>query len=358
MVDYSSVNGNMVTIVYNTNNDTLSGVLFNHADLNTQIPLFSFTKNGLHNPQTNNIFYPYYVDGNLINGTEPDTFVIRYVDRINGSDSNPGTNVAPYKTIQKAINASPNLIRVSRGAYPENLSISNKRNLKIEPWSTPTFNITTFDVPMIVVNEIQLTNCINVELLDIHANSPQAGYGCIRANDCFEVTFNHCWASNGTGGGFVTVNHYGKFNLCKAWNIGDAEHYNSDGFNLHGYGVTELIDCIAHDCYDDGVSHHDGCIATIKGGEFWNCGHGSGGGIAPVNRYIEIDGAYCHDNQWGILATQADPTLYDPYILIKNCILDSNTNYDLEIGEIECKMLRTSYTTKNIPAGATYTEIA
>lgn len=356
VIDYSGVVGNMVTVVYDTSNASFRAMRYVDLAFSTQIPLFTFTKNGLLDPQTNNVFYPYFVDGTLVNGTDPTTYRIRYVDGVNGSDGNTGKASAPYKTIQKAINDSPNLIQVARGTYPETLTLDTKSNLTIKPWTTPSFNTSTFDVPMIVVNEVAMANCINVELMDIHANAPQANYGSYRVSNCYGVTFNHCWASNGEGGGFVTTNLYGKFVLCKAWDIGDSTHYNSDGFNLHGYGVTEFVDCIAHDCYDDGISHHDGCIASIKGGEFWNCSHG--GGIAPINRYIEIDGAYCHDNRFGIESVQADPTQYDPYILIKNCVLDSNANYDLSIGEITCTMLRTSYTTKDVPAGATYKEIA
>lgn len=355
VIDYSGVSGNIVTIVYRDN--ALTAIRQSTFNEKTDIALFSFAKNQLIVPATNNIFYPYYVDGVLYNassdvGSGEKTV---YVDGVNGSDSNDGTSARPFATITKGINSGANHVLVARGTYNETLTINNKENFEIIPASTPTFSTDTFDVPMIVVNRVLVTNSRDVHFLDIHASNPGSGNSSFVITRTTGAFVEHCWASNGQAGGFVTTNMSGKFLLCKAWNIGDSSHPNSDGFNLHGYGTTELIDCIAHDCYDDGISHHDGCVCSIKGGEFYNCEHG--GGIAPVNRYCEIDGAYCHDNMYGIEVYQTDTTLYDPYILIKNSIMKNNEVYDIRCGAIKMDVLRCSFDTKSIDENAEYTEI-
>jgi len=52
-----------------------------------------------------------------------------------------------------------------------------------------------------------------------------------------------------------------------------------DGFNYHGYGHTELFDCDAKYCRDDGCSHHDECTGYVRGGTYNNNGKG---GVIPA----------------------------------------------------------------------------
>lgn len=351
VLDYSGISGNSLAVVLE--NNALAVKAYNNVGDNPIV--FRFTKNALNRPSTNDIFYPYYADGTLINAAESNRREAVYVDGVNGNDSNDGLSSSPYATITKGISSNAKRVLVARGTYNETITLSNINDIEIVPLTTPVFSTSVFDVPMIIVNKVICNVCSNILFRDIHANNPGAGGQAWYVSYGYNILFDHCWASNAEGGGFVTSNLYGKFLQCKAWDIGSSTYYNSDGFNLHGYGTTELIDCVAHDCYDDGISHHDGCIATIKGGEFWNCTHG--GGIAPANRYCEIDGAYCHDNAWGVQATQADASLYDPYILMKNSVLKGNTNYDIEVGAIPFKTLRCTFDTKNINANASYVEI-
>lgn len=66
---------------------------------------------------------------------------------------------------------------------------------------------------------------------------------------------------------------------------------NGDGFNAHAtfsagvnvferYCYAELVDCWAHDIYDDGYSDHGRCEVSIFGGLFEHCGKGA---ITPSN---------------------------------------------------------------------------
>lgn len=352
VISYNSVTGSDVCLVYT--NNALSCVARSAFDASTMAMVFGFNKNVIDNPSTNNIFYPYYVNGTLYNPPVQKRSAV-YVDGTNGLDTNDGTADYPYKTIQTGINQSPFIVYVKRGSYAETIDVNGKTDIQIVPWGTPAFSTDTFDVPMIVVNRVLCRNSQNVYFQDVYANNPGSGNASWVIVDVINGVFEHCWASDGEAGGFAATRLDGKFILCKAWDIGSSSYPNSDGFNFHGYGTTELIDCIAHDCYDDGISHHDGCIASIRGGEYWNCT--GGGGIAPVNRYCEIDGAYCHNNKYGIEAVQADATLYDPYILVKNSVLKDNTVKDISVGAIPFKVLRCTYDTKNVDAGADYIEI-
>lgn len=66
---------------------------------------------------------------------------------------------------------------------------------------------------------------------------------------------------------------------------------NGDGFNAHAtystgvnvferYCYAELVDCWAHDIYDDGYSDHGRCEVSIFGGLFEHCGKGA---LTPSN---------------------------------------------------------------------------
>ena len=349
---YGELSYNQVSVVMNLSTETISVKSFVDVDTTAEAVLFTFTRTTLKNPSTNTINVPYIVDGATYN----DEGGIAYVSGSTGNDQNDGySSTSAFKTIQKAIDSGAETILVARGSYSERLSISNKNGIKIMPMVTPSFSSSSFDVPMIVVNEVAVANCRNVYFKDVHANNPGANVGSWNVYNTSEIVFDHCWASNGSAGGFVCVNVDGKFILCKAWDIGDSQHPTADGFNLHGYGVTELIDCVAHDIMDDGISHHDGCVAYIHGGEFWNCENG--GGIAPVNRYCEIDGVYCHDNLCGIQLFMNDPTEYDPYILVKNSVLKDNTSHDIECGAVPMRVLKCTFDTKEIDPDADYVEI-
>ena len=103
-------------------------------------------------------------------------------------------------------------------------------------------------------------------------------------------------------------------------NVEVAYSWN-DGVNVHTTGNCVLIDCYAHDCSDDGVSHHDHTTGTVIGGEFCRCG--KGGISSPVNASkVDIYGAYCHDNDYGVYATasSSEPQTYN----VIGCVLTGN----------------------------------
>ena len=76
------------------------------------------------------------------------------------------------------------------------------------------------------------------------------------------------------------------------------QRYKLDGFNLHGYGETNFYDCHSYYNYDDGMSHHDGCIGSVFGGIYE---HNGKAGIAPAyGANVNIYNTICNDNPIGI----------------------------------------------------------
>ena len=67
------------------------------------------------------IFLTIYLIGPLVNAGN-----VYYVDSINGSNTNPGTQSLPWKTIQKAANTlqTGDTVIVSAGTYPERVTIT------------------------------------------------------------------------------------------------------------------------------------------------------------------------------------------------------------------------------------------
>lgn len=90
--------------------------------------------------------------------------------------------------------------------------------------------------------------------------------------------------------GFRNNSQYGQavYMRCEACGCFAASG-NGDGFG-GGTSRSTLIDCWAHDCFDDGYSEHNGSRSTIIGGLFEYCGKG---GIVPSGSYTSIIGATC-----------------------------------------------------------------
>lgn len=92
------------------------------------------------------------------------------------------------------------------------------------------------------------------------------------------------------GGGFVWSNTIGaRYDRCEVFFV--QYNDNGDGFNCHAtfsagvnvferYCFAEIVDCWAHDIYDDGYSDHGRCEVSIFGGLFEYCNKGA---ITPSN---------------------------------------------------------------------------
>lgn len=248
-----------------------------------------------------------------------------YVNGNTGDDTNVGKQSSPLKTIQKAIDRGANLILVESGVYSETVNIEID-NVHICLGSYPNFDTSVPKLEKIQVNNMIITNCnnITIENVEVIGNTASAFY----AKNVSNLNMVECSAHDGSNIGFELYNVNGRFSGCTSYNLdyqGNPDDH-VDGFNIHGYGYTEFINCSAWNCGDDGISHHDGCTGLISGGEFYGCG--KGGVSSPTyGAEITIDGVYCHDNIYGIYAVSSGSKAY-----IKNCVLKNNSSHDLVVG--------------------------
>ena len=158
-----------------------------------------------------------------------------------------------------------------------------------------SFNAASTDfakVAVIVTDYLFIvSNCDNVTFDDICFSLCKGNVLYIK--DCRKFTLNNCEANaSACYMGFCIENTDGTLNNCYT----TKNAY--DGYNYHGYGTTIMLDCVAENNYDDGCSHHDGCVGTINGGRFSGCGKA---GIAPAyGANVNIYNVIASDNNIGI----------------------------------------------------------
>ena len=140
----------------------------------------------------------------------------------------------------------------------------------------------------------------------------------------------HDIATTGTlvGGGLALQDVNGNIYNCGCYNIGrynEPGKDHNDGFNIHGVGTTNFINCWAYNCQDDGISHHDACEGLIDGGEWHHCGKG---GIASPTHgaVIDIRNIYSHDNGYGIYGCADYDYNRTRSPMFYNCVLLNNTH--------------------------------
>lgn len=281
-----------------------------------------------------------------------------YVDGVNGDDTNDGSKNAPFKTIQKGVDSNKRFVYVAAGEYTETVYIDSRDDITIQPLTYPNFDKAVPNIPLIVINGentrargMQITNCGNVELINIHCDNCTQDSFYIKNVSYLDMV--HCVASNNTEAdrnGFKLYNVNGVIRDCMAYNI------VRDGFNIHGYGYTEFINCIAYNCGDDGISHHDGCTGLIWGGEYYNCG--KGGVSSPTyGADVTIQGVYSHDNVYGIYVVSGEGYATSKG-KIANCVIKNNTRYDIYLGGCEIIAWNNIYDTKSTVEATVLTEFS
>ena len=146
-------------------------------------------------------------------------------------------------------------------------------------------------IPNVTNRLIEFIQCENINIESVSAIG--ATNNVIQVNYSTNARFYDCkTAFSAKGNGWAIYNTNVIFENCKSYAI------SADGYNLHRYGSSKLINCIACYCGDDGVSHHEGCEGVIIGGEYSNC---TSGGISPAfGAIVNIYNAYCHNNKRGL----------------------------------------------------------
>jgi hypothetical protein len=125
-----------------------------------------------------------------------------------------------------------------------------------------------------------------------------------------ECVFSHC--SNTNGVEFERGN-------C---NVIECESYKNaaDGFGIANQGQCNFYYCRGHHNYDDGISHHDGATGVIVGG-IYNDNGKAGIGSPYSGARVDISGAICRGNLYGVLAGQNS----NDVCTINNCVIKGNT---------------------------------
>jgi hypothetical protein len=291
------------------------------------------------------------VDASVIIGSKIETGSICYVQTTGSDDNNGLTRSKPFATIQKAINAGFKNILVKEGVYTEGFTLQDRNDVSImldHHYDTFSF-VTDEDNPKIVidgsVNSIStgclIQRCVGCSLKNIEIkNVSNRGFlidkcSGLKITDCIA---HDCGvgATSGSVGGFVITNTDADFDNCVCYNIGTdtagTGAYHFDGFNIHGTGTTNFINCKAWNCEDDGISHHDACCGLIDGGEWYNCGKG---GIASPTHgaKVNVSNVYCHNNSVGIYADNDSAVTDRGNIIMSNCVCVNNASYDMRIGD-------------------------
>lgn len=260
-----------------------------------------------------------------------------YVDGVNGNDDNSGTDMSTaFATIQKAIDSGYKTIIVRSGTYTSPISMSWLKGVHIScykysdqfnPSTSPNNTKVIIDCGSTIENGVSMTGCVDCSLTDIEVkNATGSGY---KMRGCVGLYCYNCISHDiPNGQGFELVNTNGTFESCGVYNIGTmggGQHH--DGFNIHGTGTTEFINCWGHTCEDDGISHHDACEGLIDGGEWYGCG--KGGVASPTHgSRINIVNVYSHDNAYGLYAENEYADLVRT-ANVSNCAFKDNTTHDI-----------------------------
>lgn len=283
-----------------------------------------------------------------------------------GDDTNTGkSRNNAFASIQKAIYSGAKTILVKEGTY-SGFTVQNTDNVKIlidryydtyteeDPEDKPKIII---DGANLVSNGVTIMNCSNCIFENIEVkDTTTTGFYITRSSD---LLFTECVAhdiginSSGSIGGFMITYTDAEFIRCVAYNIGTttagSRQYHYDGFNIHGSGTTVFTDCSAWNCEDDGISHHDNCVGTVIGGEWYNCGKG---GIATPTHgaFVNIYNVYCHDNDYGLYIVK-DGVSPSTRILLNNSLIKNN-RVDIRIVKYNVTAWNNVYDTKYISGGS------
>ena len=283
--------------------------------------LFQIQTNYLTEPTANNIPCGYVVDGAFISrsggsgkGSEDLTV---YVDP-EGSDTQDGAKERPFRTIQRAINEGATTIYVKNGTYVESFNVSDRETFRLLGWSetytqdgtSPVATLTP-TTPCVIKNVKHLV----MERIKIDAQGQTEG-DALLIEEVADMEIRRCEFDNAPVNGLACVNASGMIVHCVS-----NSNYN-DGFNFHGHGVTDLVECEAHGNMDDGVSHHDSCSGTVIGGRF--VGNDTTGICPSYGAHVNIRDVLVKQSLNGILFYS--DTAITQESLVTGCVIVNCTN--------------------------------
>lgn len=278
-----------------------------------------------------------------------------YVDGASGSDSNDGSLESPFATIQKAIDSGFKNILVREGTFTaKRIYLANKTGVRISINKTySAFNPSTANTnPKVVIDcnssvaqGIYISGCQDIIIEGIEVKNATGSGVYITGSS--GIVFRDCVVHEIPNGmGFESQNSNIDFIDCGAYNIGTlGGSAHRDGFNLHGTGIQNLLNCWANYCEDDGVSHHDACEGYVDGGEWHHCG--KGGVCTPTHgAKVNVQNVYAHDCGYGIYAGNDTAALAKTFN-ISNSVCKNNTTYDIYVTNNTANIWNCIYDTIN-----------
>ena len=238
-----------------------------------------------------------------------------------GSDSNPGTQASPFRSIAKAqsVASSGDTVYLRGGTYSSFTVMSNDSNYHYVhelnkggisysnfPGETPVFNFSSIPTDLRVAGFHITASGIRITGFVV-TGTP---VGSQKQSECYRISgsgascaFTNCVCHDNSANGFYFTTHAtGSCTNCDSYNnIGStsASVGNTDGFGAHGNGVTftgcrawhnsdDGFDCIS----SDGSNTYDHCWAynMTAGGDsngFKIGGYGTSGTVAsPMPSHI------------------------------------------------------------------------
>jgi hypothetical protein len=182
----------------------------------------------------------------------------------------------------------------------------------------------------------------------------------------FDVSFFPFWSIRITDSSGVTVENtsvsFSNYRHGNYLDKSDATYkqclsafVGGDGWNANTCGNLSLIDCTALYCADDGASHHGGTNGIIKGGTYKG---NQKGGITPAfGAIVNIDGAVCVQNAYGIMFTANNKAQVSGAACAVNGALSvHNAEYDIEVRGYDLILHGSQYGTKHTMYDGTIAE--
>lgn len=233
-----------------------------------------------------------------------------FVDVEKGSDEGDGTQAAPFRTAQIAVNRSAPGDRIllfpAKALARQTISLSDGvENLIIEgngvtlsgadpldesAWESLGEGLHRIQLPKTRLDRHILVRGDTSERMERRTNgtpdfpsSEELEPGQFRWNDIDEETGWLTVKGDTAGLEWVTrvngIQTSGKVRNVKVFNL-SARHFLNDGFNIHGDARgLQFFDIVGYQNFDEGFSAHDTCQCWIVDGRFYENEHG----IADVN---------------------------------------------------------------------------
>lgn len=217
------------------------------------------------------------------------------------------------------VDTTNNILYYSR---PEAVSESN---FIFQPSNTALFSSVankTFELAGMRIYSLvlQLSQSINAKVEDCQVFACGGG-GCICFDQVNNLQLIRCEAARGET---------------------NASNTTGDGFNSHGNSVDKnksvfsLIECWAHDNYNDGYSDHELSEGTLIGGVYeYNCVGGHGGGLTPAfGAKDTIRDVICQKNAYdGLTYVGAPSATYTTYggLVVEGVLCRSNHRHGVNV---------------------------